>query len=592
VVAAEMLIARLRAAGVKRGDPIALAVSAAGFGLAVAVGRGFGDGPELTGAQIADLELVERDLRPRWVWWDNATATALIAAGLRPATCFDLAAVHRLINGGWAADPARVWASCAGLDPARLPTMGQLDLLGGEIDDGVDLNQPTRPDGYLRPEWAAGGWSRTTERLSVWAHLALRVHEQQSSRLDELRPRGNALATAHSESAAELLCAELALDGLPLDGDRIERILGDFIGARPADAGQASRLRDARDEQVKRLVPGHELDLRSPAQVRELLARIGIEVSDTRSWRLEMFRGAHPVVEALLSWRKSERLATTYGYRWLDEHTADGRLRGTWTGCDGGAGRMTASAGLHSLPAELRPAVRAPDGQLLVRADLGQIEPRVLAEIAGDPVFALATHADDLYAPVAERLGVDRPTAKVAVLAAMYGQTSGTAGAALQGLEAAYPVSMRFLKNAYESGRTGRDIRTHGGRLIRMYQLPTGTDADTERRAAAGRGRFARNAVVQGAAAEFFKAWAATVRARCWTMNGRIVMCLHDELLVQAPEGQIEQVAAAVADALREVAARWAPTAAVRFVADLSIVTTWADAKPAAGPESLRSQSG
>ncbi|MCW2540817.1 MAG: polymerase [Frankiales bacterium] len=584
---AETLIDQLRAAGVGRGDLIAVAVSAAGFGLCVSGGHEFRSGPAPAGGQVADLELVEQALRPRWVWWDNSTATALIQAGVRPATCFDLAAVHRLIDGGWAADPARVWAGCADLDPDRLPALGQLDLLGGELDDGVDLEQPTRPDGYLRPEWAAGGWGRTTGRLSVWAALALRVHDRQRARLGDLHPRGDALATAHSESAAELLCAELAVVGLPLDADRIERILADYIGPRPSDAEHASRIRDARDEQVKRLVPGHDVDLRSPAQVRELLARIGIEVSDTRSWRLEMFRGAHPVVEALLAWRKSERLATTYGYRWLDEHTADGRLRGTWTGCDGGAGRMTASAGLHSMPAELRPAVQAPDGQLLVRADLGQIEPRVLAEIAGDPAFALATHADDLYAPVAERLNVDRPTAKIAVLAAMYGQTSGTAGAALQGLEDAYPIAMRFLKNAYESGRTGRDLRTHGGRLIRMYRLPGGTDAETERRAAAGRGRFARNAVVQGAAAEFFKAWAATVRARCRPMDGQIVMCLHDELLVQAPEGQVEQVAAAVGDALREVAARWAPSTAVRFVADLSIVTTWSDAKPAVVTDAL-----
>ena len=58
------------------------------------------------------------------------------------------------------------------------------------------------------------------------------------------------------------------------------------------------------------------------------------------------------------------------------------------------------------------------------RADLGQIEPRVLAAVSGDRAFAAATRADDLYAPVATALGVERPIAKVAVLAAMYGQRS------------------------------------------------------------------------------------------------------------------------------------------------------------------------
>ena len=223
-----------------------------------------------------------------------------------------------------------------------------------------------------------------------------------------------------------------------------------------------------------RLVPNPDgIDLRNPAQVRTLLARVGIDVPDTRSWRLERFAGAHPVVEALLAWRKAERIATTFGYDWLARNVGpDARLRGAWSGSDGAAGRMTAQAGLHNLPADLRPAVAAPAGQVLVRADLGQIEPRVLAAVSGDRALAKATQDDDLYAPVASRLGVDRPIAKVAVLAAMYGQTSGAAGQALQGMESAYPVAMRYLREAYEAGRAGRSVRTYGGRLVRMWPTP------------------------------------------------------------------------------------------------------------------------
>ena len=71
-----------------------------------------------------------------------------------------------------------------------------------------------------------------------------------------------------------------------------------------------------------------------------------------------------------------------------------------------------------------RRAVVAAAGHVFVRADLGQIEPRVLAAVSRNRALAAATMADDLYAPVAEQLGVDRPTAKVAVLGAMYGQTT------------------------------------------------------------------------------------------------------------------------------------------------------------------------
>ena len=81
---------------------------------------------------------------------------------------------------------------------------------------------------------------------------------------------------------------------------------------------------------------GTVADLRNPAHVRSLLRRVGVEVPDTRAWRLELVRGAHPVVEALLVWRRIERIATTYGYGWLDEHVGeDGRLRGRWTGVMG-----------------------------------------------------------------------------------------------------------------------------------------------------------------------------------------------------------------------------------------------------------------
>ncbi len=166
---------------------------------------------------------------------------------------------------------------------------------------------------------------------------------------------------------------------------------------------------------------------------------------------------------------------------------------------------MTAQNGLHNLPAPLRPAVVAEPGQVFVRADLGQIEPRVLAVVSGDRAFAEATRADDLYAPVAAKLGIERKVAKVAVLAAMYGQRSGAAGRALGDLERAYPVAMGLLDDAYAAGVARRPLRTFGGRRINLDAAWAGSDDG-------GRGRFARNAIIQGSAAELFKAWAATVR--------------------------------------------------------------------------------
>jgi DNA polymerase-1 len=398
--------------------------------------------------------------------------------------------------------------------------------------------------------------------VSELAALALQVQARQQEALEALddprsAPTGPHLrvVTAWVESAAALLCVELESDGLPFDRAGGTELVRSLILADD---------RAGRDAPVLSLFRGDDVDLRNPLSVRDALLRMGIDVPDTRSWRLEAYRSAHPVVDALLTWRKAERVATTYGYGWIAEHVGpDDRLRGQWSAADGGAGRMTASAGLHSLPAELRPAVAADVGHVLVRADLGQVEPRVLAAVSGDRGLAAAAAEDDMYTPVAAMLGCDRPTAKIAVLAAMYGQTSGAAGRALEQMDRAYPVALAFLRAAEEAGRVGTDVRTHGGRLVLVGN--------------GGVGRYARNAVVQGAAAELFKAWAAAVRNGL--TSGRIVLCLHDELLLHVPEADAPAAVDLLHGALASTSGHWAAGSGVRFVADVAVVRRWSEAK-------------
>ena len=526
--------------------------------------------------RAAELEVQQH---PRWLVASAAEALRpLVAAGVRVQRCWDVAEVHRLLHGGWRADLARVWASANGLDPDRAPKPAGDDLFdlldGGSAagGDGADPDAAVRPDGYLRPDVLDPSWATSERRFRAVAAALTELAARQEQQLRDLGPR--AVAAAYSESAAAVLCLELERDGLPVDRRAAEDLIAAAAGRRPDDEKDAERIRRARDARVLVHAPGREgTDLRNPAQVRDLLAAAGVSVPNTRKFVLEPFRQTHPLVDALLEWRKEERIATTYGYRWLDEHVGpDGRLRGGWTACDGAAGRMTAQNGLHNLPAPLRPAVVAEPGQVFVRADLGQIEPRVLAVVSGDRAFAEATRADDLYAPVAAKLGIERKVAKVAVLAAMYGQRSGAAGRALGDLERAYPVAMRLLDDAYASGVARQPLRTFGGRRINLDAAWAGSDDG-------GRGRFARNAVIQGSAAELFKAWAATVRHVTAPMSAQIVLCLHDELLLQASEERAEEVAEALGRCLDDSARRWAGTEDVRFVADTSIIRRWSDAK-------------
>jgi DNA polymerase I len=597
------LVGLLRQAGVTRGDLVGLVVAPDGTA-AVALGP--------TSAQ--EVARADEQLRPRWVTWSGETAARLAAAGVRLATCWDVAAVHRLLFGRWRADPGWAWAHLHGLPLDAMPAIrpGELFAATGEVDggdpDAAGSDDPIGPGGYLRPAWIDGEWASTPARMTRWARLAHEAALAQrtaaaSAGIREDRIRDD---TVRSESTAELLCAELAADGLPVHLASAERILAEIIGPRPRDRAEAARLRADRDERVLRHAPATAatMDLRSPVQVKALLRQAaGIDVPDTRAWRLEQYRDAHPLVTALLEWRKAERISTTYGYAWLDAYVgADGRLRGSWTGSDGAAGRMTASAGLHNMPAILRQAVIADDGHLFIRADLGQVEPRVLAAVSGDRALIAATEADDLYLPVAAQLGIDRPTAKVAMIAAMYGQTTGHGGQAARRMKAAYPVAMAYLDDADRRARAGQDLRTYGGRLVKMSGgtapgttggILTGAAADTGAGAQQGesqarvaaRGRYGRNAMIQGAAAELFKMWAVTVRARAAGRDARIVLCLHDELLVHVPESEATATAELVSDCLQETARRWAPgagpTGRVRFLADIAAVRCWADAKPA-----------
>jgi len=540
-------VAALERAGVGAGELVGLSVAADGSAVAAA------DGAEWE-TSVADIAAADEKIRPRWAVWSQDTARALTGQGIRLATCWDVAAVHRLLYGGWRADPGYAWACLHGQPPGEVPPVS------------------AQPDLFS----AAG---EAADEPVLGAAAALTAARLQLARLEEqggAGPGGARVGTARAESTAELLCAELSADGLPVNLTAVEDLLAQIIGPRPRGPADAAAIRAERDAAVLRHAPaGAPSDLRSPAQVKLLLAWSGIDVPDTRAWRLEEFRDRSPLVAALLDWRKAERIATTYGYAWLDEHLGpDGRLRGAWTGCDGAAGRMTASSGLHNMPAVLRRAVLAEDGHLLVRADLGQIEPRVLAAVSGDAALAAAAAADDMYLPVAAELGVDRPTAKVAMIAAMYGQTTGHGGTAGRRMRTAYPVAMGYLDRADRSARAGRDLRTYGGRLLRM----SGGGGSARE---AARGRYGRNAVIQGAAAELFKMWAVTVRARTAPLGARIVLCLHDELLVHVPAEYAQQAADQVGGCLTEAARRWAADGrpGVRFIADITIAPSWAEAK-------------
>ena len=240
------LVTSLRQAGVNRGDLVALVISPAfGSGLATA-------DDAWTVAGRASRPRSDGRMRRcgRGGWCGRArrrrgwppTGCGWRRAGTSPPRTGCCSAAGGRI-------PAWAWARLRGLATDTMPADGPLDLFG--MDEG-DASDPVTPDGHLRPEWVGGGWSDTPERIARWAELALAVAGQQQAALAGLDDRPMALPTARAESTAELLCAELSADGLPMDRTVAEQVLAGFIGPRPRSEAEAVALRAARDAEVLR----------------------------------------------------------------------------------------------------------------------------------------------------------------------------------------------------------------------------------------------------------------------------------------------------------------------------------------------------
>ena len=137
------------------------------------------------------------------------------------------------------------------------------------------------------------------------------------------------------------------------------------------------------------------------------------------------------------------------------EYVAGGVVSGRWATRGGGA---------LQIPKAVRRAVVADDaGVLVVVADAAQLEPRVLAAVAGDDRLAAAAGSGDLYvALAAAAFDGHRDQAKVAMLGAMYGQTGGNAIPALAALQARFPRAWESVEQAARTGEAGGLVRSRG----------------------------------------------------------------------------------------------------------------------------------
>jgi DNA polymerase-1 len=270
--------------------------------------------------------------------------------------------------------------------------------------------------------------------------------------------------------------------------------------------------------------------------------------------------------------------------RFRPEYVPGGVVSGRWATRGGGA---------LQIPKVVRRAVVADEGWRLVVADAGQLEPRVLAAVSGDPGLCAAAGTGDLYAVLAvESFNGDRARAKLALLGAMYGQSGGSALPAIAVLRQRYPVAWRYVEEAARAGQAGGLVRSWLGRTCppatAAWRDPDtgggaevpGLDGDGPRHdaAARARGRFTRNFVIQATAAEWALTLLAVLRTALAGRAARLVFFQHDEVLVHCPREEVELVGAAVHEAAARAGHLLFRTSTVRFPLEFAAVRCYADA--------------
>jgi DNA polymerase family A len=553
--------------------------------------------PDLCRA-VADYER-SKDGSLRWVWPSGAELyPALLRGGVRAGRCHDVALAERLLLGreGRAGERASLEAAYARLRGEPVPA-------GPPAGEG---SVPAGAYGSWRQRQGAlfdagpGGGNGADARAMLDALIAVHADQVRRIAAGEHPARFGALVAA--ESAGELAAAEMSFAGMPWRADVHDRVLTGLLGPRPPAAlagAHPARLTELAG-QISAALGGRPVNPDSPTQLVRALAAAGVRVPSTR---FSVLRDVdHPAIPPLLEYKELSRLHASHGWAWLDAWVRDGRFRPEYVVGGVVSGRWASrGGGALQIPRVLRRAVVADPGWVLVVADAAQLEPRVLAALAGDRAFAEAAAGGDLYEGLASVFGGDRNQAKKALLSAMYGGAGGEAGQLLAVLRRRFPAAAGYVEAAARAGEEGHVVRSVLGRTCpppsAAWRAVTGEpgDAETGRDPGAGRalrarGRFTRNFVVQASAADWALVLLAALRRRLAALGdappGRrdplaphLVFFQHDEVLVHCPEAKAEAVVTAVAESADEAGRAVFGVTRVRFPMTTAVVGCYADAK-------------
>lgn len=506
--------------------------------------------------------------RPRWIWADTtAIYPQLLAAGVRVERCLDLRMCHAIL---------RISSQTTDSELAQAP-VSPWDRHLEPSDDGPNLLE------FLHPAAAINGEETLAE------------HQRQQTAVREAADPSRVRTLLAAESAGALIAAELNFDGLPWSVEVHDQQLTALLGPRPIHGGRPAKLESLATE-IRQLLQAPGLNPDSPHELLRSLRKAGVEAKTTRKWELENLD--HPVIKPLLEYKKLSRLLSANGWFWMESWVREGRFHPDYVPAGVVTGRWaTRGGGALQLPKQIRSAVVADPGWKLVVADAAQLEPRVLTAMARDLDMAKASRGLDLYQGLVDAGIVDtRAHAKVAMLGALYGATTGEAGQLMPRLMRAYPKAVGLVEEAARAGERGDQVSTWLGRtsprpgeswqtVQQRAAQPEAGPADERRARQQARdwGRFTRNFIVQGTAAEWALVWMATLRQQLRAMSDhdqhpQLVYFLHDEVIVHTPDSLASQVETAIRTAAATAGELLFGTFPIEFATEVVTVADYGQA--------------
>ena len=351
---------------------------------------------------------------------------------------------------------------------------------------------------------------------------------------------------------------------------------------------------------------GEPFNIQSPKQLGSVLfERLMLPAGkktktgwSTNAAVLDKLRGKHPIVEQILDYRTLTKLKSTYADGLLKEISADGRIHTNFQMTVTATGRLSSTEpNLQNIPvrrelgAQIRKMFVASPGKVLVDADYSQIELRLLAHIANDETMIAAFRSgEDIHAvtasqvfgvPLAEVTPLQRSHAKAVNFGIVYGISAfslaqdigvfqSEAKAYMDSYFAKYHGVRDYMTRVVEQAKADGYVTTLFGR---RRDLPELKSSNFNLRSFGE--RVALNMPIQGTAADIIKAAMVRVdaRMRAEHLQARLLLQVHDELIVECPAEEAETVKAILVEEMEHVVDYRVP-----LLVDAKIGASWAEA--------------